>query len=457
MLALPASAQELRTSYFMESSVYHHEMNPALLDKPYVAMPLILGNINVGTTGNVGLKNFIYKMEPGWQGYGENGGNTLTTFMHPNVGADEFLDGLKKNNRLSVNLKLQLFGVGFKAFGGVNVVDMNIRSNTNVAVPKSLFEFMKSTGAKSDYDISNLGVRTENYLELGLGHSRDINEKLRIGAKVKFLFGLAYADLDAKQLHLHLSDDCWKINGDIQARAALMGTNLKYEEGKEDPETGRPRVDDLDDFQGGLSGFGMAFDLGATYKVIPDLTLSASITDLGFISWNNVNIASSAGNWEFDGFENVYVANDANKEGNTIDDQFEKIGDDLEDMFAVYSDGKGHETKALAATINLGAEYTLPQYRKLRFGFLYSSRLAGKYSYHSGMFSANVAPVKWFDASLSIGFTSSGVTGGLVASLHARHFNIFMGTDRFFGKHNKDFIPINRANSNFSMGMSFPL
>ncbi len=290
-----------------------------------------------------------------------------------------------------------------------------------------------------------------------MGHSHDITDKLRVGAKVKFLFGLAYADLDAKNLRLHLSDDCWKINGDIEARAALMGAGLTYEEGKEDPETGRPRVDDVEDIKAGLSGFGMAFDLGATYKVIPDLTLSASITDLGFISWNNMNMASSAGSWEFDGFENVYVANDANKEGNTIDDQFEKIGDDLEDMFAVYSDGKDKEARALAATINLGAEYTLPQYRKLRFGFLYSSRLAGKYSYHSGVFSANVAPVKWFDASLSMGFTSSGVTGGLVVSLHARHFNIFMGTDRFMGKRSKDFIPLNRANSNFSMGMSFPL
>ncbi len=457
MLSLPAAAQELRTSYFMESSVYHHEMNPALLDTAYVAMPLLFGNINVGTTGNVGLKNFVYKMQPDWQGYGENGGNTLTTFMHPNVSADEFLDGLKKNNRLSLNLKYQLFGVGFKAFGGMNLVEMNLRSNTNVAMPKSFFEFMKSTGAKEDYDISNLGVRTENYLELGLGHSRDINDKLRVGGKLKFLFGLAYADVDVKKLHLHLAEDTWKINGDIQARAALMNTELTYEEGKNDPETGRKRVDDVDDFKAGLAGFGMAVDLGATYKVMPDLTVSAAITDLGFISWKNAHKASSAGNWEFDGFDNVYVANEANKEGNTIDDQLDKIGDDLEDMFSVYDDGKGTVTRALAATINLGAEYTLPQYRKLRFGFLYSSRIAGKYSYHSGIFSANVAPVKWFDAALSLGFTSSGVTGGLVVSLHARHFNIFMGTDRFMGKRSKDFIPLNRANSNFSMGMSFPL
>lgn len=48
-------------------------MNPALIDAPYVSFPF-MGNINVGATGNMGYKNFIYKLE----------GNPLydqTTFM----------------------------------------------------------------------------------------------------------------------------------------------------------------------------------------------------------------------------------------------------------------------------------------------------------------------------------------------------------------------------------------
>ena len=83
--------------------------------------------------------------------------------------------------------------------------------------------------------------------------------------------------------------------------------------------------------------------------------------------------------------------------------------------------------------------------------------MAGRHSYHQGRFSANLAPVKWFDASLSMGFTSTGVQGGLVASLHAKHFNFTIGTDRFFGKLSKQGIPLNRANSNIAIGMSFPL
>lgn len=83
--------------------------------------------------------------------------------------------------------------------------------------------------------------------------------------------------------------------------------------------------------------------------------------------------------------------------------------------------------------------------------------MAGRHSYHQGRFSANITPVKWFEFAVSMGFTSTGVQGGMVGSLHAKHFNITLGTDRFFGKLSKQGIPLNRANSNVSLGISFPL
>lgn len=459
LLSMPAAAQELKTSYFMESSTTRHEMNPALLDKPFVTMPILpIGYFNIGTTGNVGLKNFVYKMEPGWQGYGMND-NNLTTFMHPSVSADDFLGDLKDNNRMSVNLKYQLFGMGFRSWGGISSIELNLRSNTNMALPKDLFEFMKTAGQKTDYDISDVGVRSETYAELGLGHSHKIGDKLTVGGKVKFLFGLAYADMLANNIKLHLAEDKWSITGDVDASLSLMDTNLKFEdEDKNDPETGRPRVKDIDDVKGGLSGFGMAFDLGATYQLLPDLKLSVALTDLGFINWKKTHKATSAGQWEFDGFDNIYAGGDKGPDNKyEISNQFDDLGDDLGDIFAVYYDGQKKQSKALAATLSLGAEYTLPAYRNLKFGFLYSSRMAGRFSYHQGMFSANIAPLKWFDAALSMGFTSTGVTGGLVASLHGKHCNLTVGTDRFFGKLSKQFIPLNHANSNLTIGLSFPM
>ena len=456
LAGLTASAQELRTTYFMETSSYRHEMNPAFLDAPYMSMPLIFGNFNLGTTGNFGLSNFVYDMQPSWQGYGVDGRN-LTTFMHPSVSAKDFLGGLKKNNRFSLNFKYQLFGFAFRGFGGTNLVEVNLRANADAALPKSLFEFMKTTGQKSDYDISNLGVKAESFVEVALGHSHKINDKLTVGAKAKVLLGAGRAELQADNLHLHLNEDYWGINGRVNATASMMNTTLEFkDESHNDPATGRPQVDDIDEVKAGLSGFGLALDLGATYQLLPDLKLSAALTDLGFISWNNTHKASSSGEWKFEGFKEDVYAGGHNTGSNKIGDQLEAIGDDMEDIFSVYYDGKGKETKALAATLNLGAEYTLPAYRKLRFGFLYTSRFAGRYSFHQGMLSATVRPVKWFEASANCAMHSGGFSGGVVIDLHAPHFNFFVGADRIVGKLSKDYIPLNNANTSVSLGMSVP-
>ena len=152
----------------------------------------------------------------------------------------------------------------------------------------------------------------------------------------------------------------------------------------------------------------------------------------------------------------VYAGGE-NTGDNKLGDQFEKLGDDLGDMFALYDDGEGSTTQALAATINLGAEYTLPYYDKLRFGFLYTSRIHGLYSYHQGMLSANVRPLKWVEATLNTAVSSTGWTLGAAASFKAKHFNFYVGTDRFFGKVSKEFIPLNNLNANLTLGMTIPL
>ena len=72
------------------------------------------------------------------------------------------------------------------------------------------------------------------------------------------------------------------------------------------------------------------------------------------------------------------------------------------------------------------------------------------------MFSATVRPLKWLEYTANLSFTSTGVTGGMVLDLHAKHFNFFIGTDRFFGKLSKQCIPLKSANGNISLGMSIP-
>ncbi|MGN1354010.1 MAG: DUF5723 family protein [Alloprevotella sp.] len=444
----PAAAQEFRTAAFMQTNNYRHQINPAMLDEAYVGMPFF-GQINVGATGNIGLKNFVYKLDG-------NPRYDLTTFMSPTVSAGEFLGDLHDKNRADVYVNYNIFSVGFKAFKGINLVELNVRSNTNVSLPYELFDFMKTAGTKETYHLQDIGVRSQNYLELALGHSHRINDQWTVGAKLKFLIGGAYADFSADQLDVTMNGDQWRIVGDARLKAAVLSSEFDYEDPSKNSADGRRRVKGLDDVSFGLPGFGLGVDLGATFKVTKDLTLSAAINDLGFINWSKVKHASSRGDYTFDGFEDIYAGSN-NTGNNKLGDQFESLGDDLEEMFSVYDDGEGSESQALAATINIGAEYTLPAYRNLRFGFLYTSRLHGLYSYHQGLLSATIRPVKCLEASVNTAVSSTGCTFGAALSLRAKHYNFFIGSDRIFGKVSKEFIPLNSLNANVTMGMSFPL
>lgn len=448
---LPTSAQELRTSYFMETSNYRHQMNPALLDSPYVG--LLFSNINIGMTGNIGAKQFIFDTN-GLPGY--TGNYRYTTFMDPNVDAKTFLNKLHDKNRFDLYLNYNLFSVGFKAWGGVNLLELNLRSNTNLTLPKGLFEFAKTAGEKEHYEFGGLGMRTQNYMELALGHSRDINKQWRVGGKLKFLIGAAYADFTADNVTLDMTEDAWRIQSNAQVKASLLKSDVIHEDPSKNSADGRPRVKELDNFGFSLPGFGIALDLGVTYKPIENLTLSAAITDLGFISWKNTHHASSQGDYTFDGFNNIYIGSDKDQTED-IDDQFDQIGDDLEEMFSVYDDGTKTATQALAATLNVGAEYKLPAYDKLKFGFLYTSRIHGKYSWHQGMLNVGVRPVKWFECNVNGAVTSTGVTAGGMLSLKAPHFNFYIAADRFFSKMGKQGVPLNSSNGNITFGMTFPL
>ena len=79
-VAFGASAQALRTGYFMDGNVYRYRLNPALQStRNHVAIP-VMGGIQVNTMGNVGVGSFLYDSP--------TNSDELVTFMHSSVSAD---------------------------------------------------------------------------------------------------------------------------------------------------------------------------------------------------------------------------------------------------------------------------------------------------------------------------------------------------------------------------------
>ncbi len=447
-----AMAQTLNSAYFTEDYQFRHTMNPAFAnERSYVSIPA-LGNINVKVQGNFGYEDIIMPNPM----YPSESEKRMTTFMNPYIPVATALDGLSTgNNRIIGDVGVTLLSGGFKAWGGYNTVEVNSKTSFGVSLPYGLFEFAKNIG-NNNYDIGDINVNAQSYVELALGHSRQINDKLRLGAKLKLLFGVARADLLMKDMKAEFaSEDKWIVSGEAQANVSMKGFAYKQETAdyKEEGRGQYQRINDVDIDGAGLGGFGMAVDLGGVYKINDDWTVSASLLDLGFISWSNdmqaVNISDR---FEFGGFHDVAVTRD--RGGEKLSEKSDRYADQLKEFANLRDNGdQGGRTTGIGMTINLAGEYTLPVYRKIKFGALSSTRIRGAYTWTEGRLSANYTPLKWLDGGVSFAVNSFSTSMGWVINIHPKGYNFFIGMDHLLGKMSKEGIPLS-SNANVALGMS---
>lgn len=446
-----AMAQGLNSAYFTDDYKFRHDMNPAFgNEQNYVSIPA-LGNINVNTHGNFGYEDVVFDNPM----YPQGSDKKLTTFMNPYISTGAALDGFSKgNNRIMGDVGIMLFSGGFKAFGGYNTIEISSKTTFGISLPYELFEFAKNTGNRT-YDIGDINAHAMSYVELAFGHSRQINEKLRVGAKLKFLFGLGRADLKFSDVKADLAaNDKWTVSGKATADVSLKGFSFVSETDEyNNPDKGEyEKVSDIDVYGFGLGGFGMAIDLGGVYRINDDWQVSAAVLDLGFISWSeNAQAVNRSDKFEFDGFHDISV-NDGS--GVSFDDQADNYGDQMTDFLNLRDNGdQGGRTTGIGATLNFGAEYNLPVYRKITFGLLSSTRIKGAYTWTEGRLSANWTPLKWLDGGVNLAVNSFTTSMGWVLNIHPKGYNFFIGMDHLLGKQSKEGIPLS-SNASLNIGMS---
>lgn len=247
-------------------------MNPAIAnDKNFVAIPG-LGNLNVDLHGNLHLTDVLYNVD----------GKT-TTFLNPGVSADEVMKNIGDMNKIGTSENITILAGGFKAFGGYNTISIGARVDADIKVPGSLFSLMKNNISNDSYDLSGVKVDANAYAEFALGHSRQINKNIRVGGALKFLFGAGNVYADLRHATLDLGENDWTVTTDADIHSSLKGLTYKTDVNN---DTGHRYVNGVDVDGAGLGGFGMAVDLGAVYNTpVKGLTVSASLLDIGFISW----------------------------------------------------------------------------------------------------------------------------------------------------------------------------
>lgn len=155
--------------------------------------------------------------------------------------------------------------------------------------------------------------------------------------------------------------------------------------------------------------------------------------------------------FEFGGFHDISVKDGS---GVDIEDQTDKYGDQIADFINLKDNGdQGGRTTGIGATINVGAEYNLPVYRKITFGALSSTRIKGAYTWTEGRLSANWTPLSWIDGGVSFAVNNFTASMGWVLNIHPKGYNFFIGMDHLLGKMSKEYIPLS-SNASINLGMS---
>lgn len=436
VVAFAATAQTTSSGYFLEGFNQRYQLNPAFAPERdvYVSVPVV-NNMQFGFNSNVGVENFIFESKtPG----------KYTTFMSSDVKRSDFLDKLPETALFNGQINMDILSVGIGGDKSFTTFNIKLRHNEDFGIPKNFFGFMKSAFSDGTYNIQDISLNATTYMEFALVHSRKITDNLRVGAALKFLDGIEYANMNIDEIDAVISEQQWKVRTNGSIKACIPGQEIKY--------NAADKTIDMGDYNYETpSSFGFAVDLGAEYDmkdVLEGLKLSASITDLGMISWNNIrNFQTDNKEYvTFNGFTDYDVMSDKNA-------QADQIGDDFKALVNLYDKGEGNESIGLGGTFRTGATYRFPFLEWLSVGELLTMRV-GDSEYFETRTSVCLSPRPWFDFTANAGYTSWGGTFGAMINLHPRFCNFFLAVDGMAATVNPQYVPVDDFNINISMGLS---
>lgn len=433
------SAQQYRTMYFMDNAKVRTELNPAMTpDQGYVSIP-VLGGMSAQVSSDISLDNVLYVR-----------GGELVTFMDSRVDASSLLSNISENNRLSVSQQTRILGFGFYSGQKSYITfDLNLKTEASSNLPGDIFEFMKKgSGLEgASYDASGLGFSADSYAELALGYAHKVNENLTVAVKLKYLAGLAHVSMNFDKLDINLSDSEWSIvsEGSFEASAGGLTIGQSVEDGSRELN-----FDDIDYSFDGLAGSGFAIDLGAEYNLFDLVKISASVLNLGAISWKDDATTSgvSQSSYSFSGF-NVENGVDSNT----------SLTENFDDFLRFTPTTSNAAKSSLITTLLLAGEYQVFD-KYLKAGAMYTYQMRETYNNSQLMVVATTEPISCFSAALSyslLGQSGSGQTIGLAINFHPSFFDLYVGTDFMIGEVTPQYVPVSQGCANFYFGISIPL
>jgi len=408
LLCSVATAQQI-TSYQMYSSIpQSNQVNPVFAPnaKVTIGLPLISSDY-ISINAPVSWDDFFMR----------DTDDSLVLNSNRLIEAFEGTDGKLD---FQGNIGLLYFGLDTKV--GFFTLNFNSRVDLGFTMPGNIIQFIlrgsENPSEPSVLRIKETDLRASWFNELALGFRRQINDELAIGVKIKYLQGLANISVEGLNGQLvtsidsiHISMDPWVFN--TAGIDSLQNGSRDYFL-----------------FKNNNNGWGI--DLGAEYKLTDNILLTASILDLGKITWRDdtKSYLFSEVNYTFEGVDLLDLLDDNEGTGSDNEDLFQDELDSLKDLFNPEEvEGEVYSTP-LTGKFYLGGNYTLMDMHT--FGLVI----------YGQVFKSNLTPAVGLTYNIKVGkVLTAGVNAtyrnesfnnfGLAVALRLGPANLYAGVDNF--------------------------
>ena len=459
LAAASATAQVSHSLYFMESVPQTTLLNPARQPRAnkFIAVPG--ANAYAAASTNIRPRDFFQK----------KGGKWLTP-LNDGVDYSDLYDSYKRRIAFDTEATAGLMSFGWRTADGHYLsFSLSERVSASVALPSDLLKIGdKGLPSGTLLDLARLGVSAMAYTELAAAYSRTINEQWTAGVRIKLLAGTGAVRTRNDKMTIRTGEDKWHVSTDLEVMAALPLKTDGCIRADGTVEVDSVEMRDFDTDRDLIKYLipraknpGAAVDFGAAYKMDDRFRFSASVTDLGFLSWGrDVNRFKSRGDFDFDGI-------DYDLDNPEHEDDFQNAVDDcLDSIEAKCNVTLSHDrfATALRPSVYIGAEFT-PAYF-LSLGLLSHTKIHASHRVNQDFsLSATLNPYK-LPASATFGYTintrgQSSANLGLAVRIGV--FQIYTALDyiplKYSEYHTADgdkaAVPNNISNINVSAGLNF--
>ncbi len=357
------------------------------------------------------------------------------------------ISNLKPLNFFSTELNEEIVGFGIKLSDGYFSFSSTFKMQTNFAYPKDLIQFAFEGNGKSYIgeraSLDGISISLNSYVEHAFGYTKEINDKLTVGARLKLISGLANIKTDVNNLGIYTDPTSYAIT--IDGSAGIQSSNVLALLGDSTTTAAEQKAIEQS-AKSSLYNFankGVGIDLGGTYHINEKLSVNASIIDLGSISWkaNVKNYKTNDINFTFDGIDLNEFLND------TTQKPLDRLSDTLQKILN-YEENTDKYATSLRTKIYLGANYNLT--KNFNAGALiFNEFIGGKYRPGLSL-SMNATVKNWLVATLNYSIYNGAFSNvGLGLSMRGGPIQFYIMTDNLLSFVN----PLNTRNVHLCGGM----